>query len=450
MTALPNPALSRAVLIGTSVFERLPNLPAVRNNLTELSAALTDARSGILPADNCVVVDSPETMGGFLRRLRTVTRQADDLLLVYYAGHGLRHPTRDLLYLAVEGTDPDEPEGTAVRFDAVREVIEASPARKRLLILDCCYSGMALGAMSAGTIDPREIAVGGTAVITSSPKNKISHSPVGERLTAFSGELIALLARGTPIPGEPLTVDTAYKSLVTALALRHLPEPKLKLTDTSSHILLRRLPASTPVLPPRPAAEPIRPAPIPEPLPAPTPVPPLRMVDPVPVDRPASLAPLLLTLFWRLLLWVCGGLSLALGIGGVAGLLAGVASNRSMNGSDLGFGIGGLVIAVALVFFLDRRRRRIGRGQPTLREVGSPSMAIAVRVLLIVVLLICLGTIAAGLASGVHSTGTPGDLSAVGTAVYVNFFFAEGAVACAYRLFRWSRPDGQGTPPVQP
>ncbi|HEX4705792.1 MAG TPA: glycohydrolase toxin TNT-related protein [Pseudonocardiaceae bacterium] len=240
MTALPDPDLSRAVLIGTSTFDRLPNLPAVRNNLTDLSTALTDPDSGILTATNCSIMDSPETATGFLRRLRTITRQANDFLLVYYAGHGIRHDTRDLLYLAVQDTDADGPEGTAVRFDSVREIIEDSPARTRLLILDCCYSGMALGAMAGGTTDPRELTVSGTAVITSSSKNKISHSPQGDRLTAFSGELISLLTNGSPIPNEPLTVLTAFRSLTAALATRGLPEPKLKLTDTSGDILLRR------------------------------------------------------------------------------------------------------------------------------------------------------------------------------------------------------------------
>jgi Caspase domain len=325
MVALPQPDLSRAVLIGTSLFDRLPDLPAVRNNLTELHRSLTDPDSGILPTANCSIVDSPETTSRFMRRLRAVAQQAEDFLLVYYSGHGLRHETRDLLYLAVQDTDPDGPEGTAVRFDSLREIIESSPARTRLLVLDCCYSGMALGAMSSGTIDSRDVAIGGTAVITSSPKNKISHSPPGEQFTAFTGEFITLLKNGSRIPGEPLTVGTAFRSLQAALARRDLPEPKLKVTDTGSDMLLRRTPPPPPKPPtPKPpipqavrptqSAGPIRPArpvqsqtfhrlmaqpiPKPEPTPAPRPVakPELRVVasarpvprlpEPAPPQRP--------------------------------------------------------------------------------------------------------------------------------------------------------------------
>lgn len=200
MVALPNPALSRAILIGTSDFQRddrLPNLPAVRNNLTDLFTALTNRRTGIISPEYCTVVDSPDSPGSFMTRLERVANQAEDLLLVYYSEHGIRHETKNILYLTVHQSNPDSLRGTAVPFDDVRDVIENSPARTKLLILDCCYSGMALGSMSDGGVDQREIAISGTPVLTSSPRNKISHSPPGERNTAFTSALLSLLVKGS-------------------------------------------------------------------------------------------------------------------------------------------------------------------------------------------------------------------------------------------------------------
>ncbi|MGH3549670.1 MAG: caspase family protein [Pseudonocardiaceae bacterium] len=252
MSYLPIPELSRAILIGASSFTGLPDLPAVNNNLADLASALTDPATGILLRDRCTTLLSPDSTAMFMTRLRAVARQTEDFLLVYYAGHGVRDQLHeDRLYLAVRETDPDGPDGTAVLFASVRDAIEDSPARAKVLILDCCYSGMAVGAMSTGVIDVHEVAVGGTAVITSSPPNKISLSPPGDRHTAFTGELITLLNRGLRIPGEPLTVLTAYRALQVALAKRQLPHPKLKVTDTSSDIILRRILAP----PPPPPAE---------------------------------------------------------------------------------------------------------------------------------------------------------------------------------------------------
>jgi hypothetical protein len=239
----PDPELTRVVLIGTWDYEhedQLPPLPAVRNNLHDLSRAFTDSNFGITTWENCVTVDTPDSPASFMGRLRKAADQASDVLLVYYAGHGIRHETRNELYLTVRQSDPDGPDGTAVPFTWVRDAIERSAARVKLLILDCCYSGMALGIMSPGGVDARDVEVTGTSVITSTSKNKVSHSPPGERNTAFTGGLVDLLTQGSPFPGEELTVQATYRALRANLARRSFPLPKLKVSDTSGDFLLRR------------------------------------------------------------------------------------------------------------------------------------------------------------------------------------------------------------------
>jgi hypothetical protein len=469
VVALPNLDLSRAVLIGTSAFENLPNLPAVRNNLTGLSAALSDNRFGILAPDSCVIVDSPETTASFLRRLRAIARQAEDFLLVYYAGHGLRHQTRDLLYLAVQDTDPEAPEGTAVRFDSVREVIEDSPARTRLLILDCCYSGMALGAMSSSTIDPRDVAVGGTTVITSSPKNMISHSPLGERFTAFSGELISLLATGSPIAGEPLTVDSAYRSLRVALARRNLPEPKRKLTDTSGDILLRRpaVPPPSPVretawhgpaVAVRPRIESRQPASTGSfhqlsPMPSVS----VQSVTPIPVpqlsrrhqDKTANAWRTLVRLMFAdsawWLLWIGLAIGIAFTVGGFSAAIVEASSNPPAAGPDVDGGIGAVIVGMVCGFVVGMRilhLRRKGHRWPTLREL-SPAMDKRLsrvrRPLLIVGLVLFAFFAVFGAFQGTGSSSSTADRNGVSSlAVEVSTVCAmlEGAAACGFALYR--------------
>ncbi|WP_051791757.1 caspase family protein [Amycolatopsis jejuensis] len=210
MSALPDPGRSRAILIGTSDFESdlLENLPSVHNNLSDLRSALSDPQTGVLGWDQCHVVDNADSPASLTKRLRRFSRQAEDLLLVYYAGHGIRDERHDRLYLTTRETDPDEPETTGVSFDTLRGAMESSFAETRLLILDCCYSGMAIGAMSDSRLDPRQIRIRGTTVIASSPKNRVSLSPPGERNTAFTGELLSLLTSRSH--GRPLDVNRLY------------------------------------------------------------------------------------------------------------------------------------------------------------------------------------------------------------------------------------------------
>lgn len=457
MSDLPIPELSRAVLIGTSRFTGLPDLPAVKNNLADLARALTDPATGILPRDRCTTLLSPDSTATFMTRLRAVTRQTEDFLLVYYAGHGIRDQLHeDRLYLAVRETDPDGPDGTAVSFTSVRDAIQDSPARTKVLILDCCYSGMAVGSMSTGTIDVREVAVGGTAVITSSPPNKSSLSPLGDRHTAFTGEMITLLNRGLRIPSEPLTVLTAYRALQVTLAERRLPQPKLKVTDTSSDILLRR----TPPPPPPPPVERIdvmtptrlldraaQQAPRPHPLTdGGQSVPPVLTPTLTPgqvAERPPSLAGATTMFFaarcgW-LLLWIGFILLLSCGIGGLAGALFGPPVNSS---SDLTFGLGTSIPALFIGAILGvhyQRQRARGRPLPRLANVNpllATELATPISIVLTILLACFLGlTVLTFFLTYTQEPGGP-VLDQVTAHVMMALFMGSGAAACGYRLYR--------------
>lgn len=242
MPRFPDSAHSRIVLVGTSDYEQsneLPNLPAVRANLSGLEAVLTDPDGGVFTFDSCTIVDSPDSPGSLMRRLSRAAGEAEDVLLVYYAGHGVLGWNGDL-HLCVRETDQNQVSGTAVPFDWIRQTIQNSTARVRILILDCCFSGRAVGAMSSNSAALEQINVAGTYVLTSTEANKISHAIPGERYTAFTGELIRLLDGRDSPPNSEFTLEALYPRLSAAMSRRGLPRPKAVLGDTAGSLALRK------------------------------------------------------------------------------------------------------------------------------------------------------------------------------------------------------------------
>jgi Caspase domain len=318
---LPNPERSRAVLIGASRFKHLPALPSVRNNLTDLRTALTHPQYGIIAPGNCSIVAEPESPLAFMTGLRREIQRADDFLLVYYAGHGLKDEDGHELYLAVGHTDSRELDGSAVAYAWIRRALEAKFARASLLVLDCCYSGMAAGIMSDGGVSAWELRVRGSAVLTSSSRNETSRSPAGHRHTAFTGNMIRLLNHGSPNNGEPLTVNTLYRRMAVALTRQDFPKPQLALTDTSGESLVRR---PDPPPPPVPLPPPVA---LPPPIALPPSVPP---AAPPPVNKAVPdnhVEPTSSDKWIRLtglrILWVLTGMFLTMFLGGLAGTVSG-------------------------------------------------------------------------------------------------------------------------------
>ena len=144
---LPDPDRSRVVLIGSSEYEdseNLPSIPAVRNNLTDLHAVLTHPEHGIVTLDNCAVLLDETRLPAVGRALKDATSAAEDLLLVYAAGHGLVG-SRHELYLAMFESDPDNPGFSSLPYDTLRNAVLDSRAPVKIVIIDSCFSGLALG-----------------------------------------------------------------------------------------------------------------------------------------------------------------------------------------------------------------------------------------------------------------------------------------------------------------
>lgn len=97
-----------------------------------------------------------ESADSIRQRLRFWCRDesiGDDLLVVYFAGHGV---VDDRHYLMCWDTDPDDPAGTALPTEELVRVLVNGGVRHLLLIIDTCYGGA--GAAEAGQIALRRVA----------------------------------------------------------------------------------------------------------------------------------------------------------------------------------------------------------------------------------------------------------------------------------------------------
>jgi hypothetical protein len=241
---LPDPRRSRIALIGSSRFDRSPGLtelPSVADNVTALQSIFTDPRLCGVPVAHCPVLLDADTPAELDAWLDKVAGEADDLLLVYYAGHGVIGED-DELYLTVAESDERHIHRSGVPFAWVKTAILNSPARTRVLILDCCFSGHALARMAptdtAVSAALRQVDVEGTHVLTASGANVTARAPEGMAYTAFTGALVALLRAG--VPGGPalLTVGYVFPLLEQMLRAAGMPRPHQQTKDTAGLLAL--------------------------------------------------------------------------------------------------------------------------------------------------------------------------------------------------------------------
>ncbi|WP_052768620.1 caspase, EACC1-associated type [Streptomyces humi] len=239
---LPDRGRSRIVLIGASRYSdpALPGLPAVARTVTDLRELLTDPGHGIVPESHCTVLLDDGDLRTVGDRLRSAVADAEDLLLVHYAGHGLVAGRRHSLYLALPDSRWAAPEFNSLEYDKLRDAVLDSPAAAKVVVLDCCFSGRALGdSLGGGTAERLgQLEVAGSYVLTSAQRDQVALALPGEEHTAFSGRLIRLLRDGIPGGPELLTVEDLYRRLRAVMAAEGLPTPLNRSAGTAHSVAL--------------------------------------------------------------------------------------------------------------------------------------------------------------------------------------------------------------------
>ncbi|RAG82340.1 hypothetical protein DN069_28325 [Streptacidiphilus pinicola] len=246
MFRLPDASRSRAVLIGAAQYapdSGLESVPAVAHNVEDLRNVLVRGQPGAFAAEHVTVVTDPKDNKELGFPLIAAARAATDVLLVYYSGHGLIGAQSAELFLAMAETDQKYPSVTACSLALIKEAFSDSPARIRVLILDCCFSGRALVGGLAGGPSPigEQLKTTGAYTLVSSPPNEPSHFEEGKRHTAFTGELLRALRDGFPGAGpDGVTLGALYQHLRDRLREQGKPEPQQSGTNNAADLILSR------------------------------------------------------------------------------------------------------------------------------------------------------------------------------------------------------------------
>jgi len=228
---------SRAILIGTATYDCgdfLP-LPAAANSLRAFGEVLADPALCGWPESQITVMQDSRDVTGLVRQMRRLAEQTHDVLLVYFVGHGTMNDRAEVC-LALSDTDLADPDITGLAYSHVRDALQRSPARVKIVILDCCYAGRAIAtqALSAGLAD--STAVEGAYVMTAS--DHAAHVPAlaeqQDACTSFTRGFLAIVGRGIDDGPPELTLGLIYNALRAWLRQRGLPAPNQRNTDIAA------------------------------------------------------------------------------------------------------------------------------------------------------------------------------------------------------------------------
>ncbi|WP_073950464.1 caspase, EACC1-associated type [Streptomyces kebangsaanensis] len=190
-----------ALLVGTAVYEdvNFPALPSVRADVHYLSQVLEMPAVG--GYEKCVRVEDSskaaikQTVERFLK-----DREPDELVVLYLSGHGAYDREDGQLYYITTDTEADRMQRTALEASFVTDQLEKCAARRKVLLLDCCFSGSAVqgfrskGASHSATAPVVE--AGGVHVITASQHWEQAFTTDADQPSQFTRAIVEGLHSG--------------------------------------------------------------------------------------------------------------------------------------------------------------------------------------------------------------------------------------------------------------
>ncbi|MGC9669130.1 caspase, EACC1-associated type [Planosporangium sp. 12N6] len=188
----------RALLVACAEY-RDPKLRTLRSPVHDvdgLAAVLSDPAIGGFEVETLINRTDTEVRRAVARFLRTARRT--DTLLLHFACHGFKDVDGQL-YLTASDTELDDVMVSAVPAELLSRLVNRSPSRRVILVLDCCFSGAISRVMTYR--GQREVDVGGyfargegLAVLAASRAEEYAWEPAGDPLALRDNAMHSVFA----------------------------------------------------------------------------------------------------------------------------------------------------------------------------------------------------------------------------------------------------------------
>lgn len=238
-------AHSRAVVVGTWNYDFLPDLPAAGHSLRRMKRLLISPLCG-WPRDRISTFGNRRIPGNLPDRLITLFENARDVALFYYVGHGQIDADEQLcLCLGGSRTEPHRRSVTSLPFQAVRRALLESPATTKIIILDCCFSGLANSRTNTLAAAPDNVMdkTGGTGAYTMAASSAYAtawyeNDPgLTAPQTYFTKYFADLVEKGIPgLPAE-IRLHQVFTKLRDNLSRDERPVPDQRSIDAAREFI---------------------------------------------------------------------------------------------------------------------------------------------------------------------------------------------------------------------
>ncbi|WP_445633890.1 EF-hand domain-containing protein [Nostoc sp. DSM 114161] len=209
-----------ALLIGVSEYEPgLTPLPAATKDVEAMQRVLLHQDIGGFEDVTLLINPQQYEMGEAIETL-FANRQKDDLVLLFFSGHGIKDE-EGRLYFASRNTRKNSQgklvETTAVAASSVHKFMSNSRSKHQVVILDCCFSGAFAEGMSAKDDDfvdvKNQLGGEGRAVLTSSTSTQYSFEQQGADTSTYTRYIVEGLETGAADRDEDgwISVDELHE-----------------------------------------------------------------------------------------------------------------------------------------------------------------------------------------------------------------------------------------------
>lgn len=199
--------MRKALVVGIDDYPGTTRLRGCVNDATSI-ASLLDANADGSPNFSVMINTSVRTKVALRSMIKDLFKADDEVCLFYYSGHGCLTDLGGYI-VTPDFTQHDE----GISMDDILKIVSDSPARHKIVILDCCYAGamgnLALGGNTAAIIEK------GVIVLASSRSTEPSIESGGHGV--FTSLLIRALEGGAADIAGEVTSGNIYSYIDKAL-----------------------------------------------------------------------------------------------------------------------------------------------------------------------------------------------------------------------------------------